>query len=149
MSGVVVDWAFTSGGVDVRARLFVNHRNVNVYPEIRPNVLTTQTYLQPGALYNGQGRSQDFWKVFEARGGRSGSGMLPGSISFTELHVRIRHLTSDTDKAAQPRKARSRCSSHFNMEGKEKECFLLLDVTLSPDHFGYRSCCRRLVHCTV
>ena len=30
-SRLVVDWTFTSGGVDVHARLFVDHRCVNVF----------------------------------------------------------------------------------------------------------------------
>ena len=30
LSGVVVDRTFTTGGVDVRAHLFVDHRHVNV-----------------------------------------------------------------------------------------------------------------------
>ena len=31
LSGVVVDWAFTTGGVDVRARLFLVHYSINVF----------------------------------------------------------------------------------------------------------------------
>ena len=31
LSGVVVDWTFTSGGVDVRAHLLVAHRCVHVF----------------------------------------------------------------------------------------------------------------------
>ena len=31
LSKVVVDWTFTSVGVDVRTRLFVDRRRVNVY----------------------------------------------------------------------------------------------------------------------
>ena len=31
LSGVVVDWMFTSGGVDVHALLFVDHHCVNVF----------------------------------------------------------------------------------------------------------------------
>ena len=47
LSGVVVDLTFTPGGVDVRARLFVNHRHVCFYSRVKFSrlVLTAKLFF--------------------------------------------------------------------------------------------------------
>ena len=50
LSRVVVDRTLTSGGVDVRARLFVDHRCVNVF--IR--VLNFRGWSQPRNYFNSE-----------------------------------------------------------------------------------------------
>ena len=67
LSGVAVDWTFTSGGLDIRTHLFIDHRHVkffvcvlisqsqnNFISEIfpiysKPGFIMSSLFLKPGA----------------------------------------------------------------------------------------------------